>query len=62
MAIVKTSGEPKKIILPKDNFSKNLKTGLENLANKGDDVIGINVTGTKFFFIYPENNSNGKNN
>jgi hypothetical protein len=61
-AIVRNSGEPKKIFLAKDNFSKKLKTGLEGLANKGEEVVGINVTGTQSFLIYRDNNLNGKNN
>jgi cell division septal protein FtsQ len=61
-AIVRNSGEQKKIFLSKDNFSKKLKTGLEGLANKGEEVTGINVTGTQSFLIYRDNNSNGKNN
>lgn len=64
-AIVKTSGEPKKIILAKDNFSKKLKTGLENLANLGEDVLGINVTGTQSILITKINktaNLRGNNN
>lgn len=51
-AIVKNAGEQKKIILSKDNFSKKLKTGLEGLANKGEDVLGINVTGAQSILIY----------
>lgn len=60
VAFVRTGGEVKKIVLPKDNFSKKLKTGIEGLANTGDEVIGINVSGAKFFLIPRDNISNGK--
>ncbi|HEY0427094.1 MAG TPA: FtsQ-type POTRA domain-containing protein [Pyrinomonadaceae bacterium] len=57
-AIVQQSGEQKKIILSKDNFSKKLKLGLEGIAGKGTEVLGINVTGTQSFLIF-RNKQNG---
>lgn len=51
-AIVRNAGELKKIILSKDNFSRKLKSGLEQIAGKGAEVIGINVTGTQSFLIF----------
>ena len=53
-AIVLDAGEQKKIILSKDNFSKKLKIGLEGIAGKGKEVLGINVSGTQSFLIFRE--------
>ena len=53
-AIIQDAGEPKKIILSKDNFSKKLKIGLEGIAGKGKEVLGINVSGTQSFLIFRE--------
>ena len=43
-ALVQDSSGTKSVILPKDNFAKKLQLGLENLANKGTEVTGINVS------------------
>lgn len=51
-AIVMDSGEQKKIILSKDNFSKKLKAGLEGIAGKGKEVLGIDVSGTQSVLIF----------
>lgn len=53
-ALIQDAGEQKKIILSKDNFSKKLKIGLEGIAGKGKDVLGINVSGTQSFLIFKE--------
>ena len=53
-AIVMDAGEQKKIILSKDNFSKKLKSGLEGIAGKGKEVLGINVSGAQSFLIFKE--------
>jgi cell division septal protein FtsQ len=53
-AIVKDAGEQKKIIMSKDNFSKKLKVGLEGIAGKGKEVLGINVSGTQSVLIFRE--------
>jgi hypothetical protein len=53
-AIVADAGEQKKIILPKDNFGKKLKQGLEGIAGKGKDVLGINVSETQSVLIFRE--------
>lgn len=54
-AIVTESGDQKKIILTKDNFGKKLKAGLEGIAGKGKDVIGIDVSGTQSVLIFKGN-------
>jgi len=51
---VSDSGEQKKIIISKDNFSEKLKAGLERIAGKGKEVIGINVNGTQSVLIFRE--------
>ncbi len=53
-AIVMDAGEQKRIILSKDNFSKKLKAGLEGIAGKGKEVLGINVSGTQSVLIFRE--------
>lgn len=51
---VSDAGEQKKIIISKDNFSEKLKAGLERIAGKGKEVIGINVNGTQSVLIFRE--------
>lgn len=41
---VKVEGTTKTVILPKDNFAKKLQSGLEILANRGEEVIGVDVS------------------
>lgn len=53
-AIVIDAGERKKVILPKENFGKKLKLGLEGIAGKGKEVLGINVSGTQSVLIFRE--------
>jgi len=43
---VKDSNDVKTIILPKDSFSKNLQTGIESLAGRNPEIIGVDVTQT----------------
>lgn len=54
-AFVQDAGEQKKIVLPKDNFGKKLKLGIEGIAGKNKEVLGIDVTGTQSVLIYREN-------
>lgn len=46
-AFVPDSGEQVTIILPKTNFGKSLKTGLEKIAGRGKEVASIDVSGTQ---------------
>lgn len=48
-AFVPDSGEQVTIILPKDNFGKRLKAGLERIAGRGKEVASIDVSGTQPF-------------
>jgi cell division septal protein FtsQ len=48
-AIVSDSGEQVTIVLPKGNFGKPLKTGLERIAGRGKEVASIDVSGTQPF-------------
>jgi len=50
--VLDTTGEQKKIILAKDNFGKKLKFGLEQIAGKGTDVLGIDVRGTQPQWVF----------
>ena len=43
-ATVEDSGEAVEIILAKDNFGKKLQFGLENIAGKGQQFLGIDVS------------------
>lgn len=57
-AIVQDASGTRTIVLPKDNFAKKLQTGLENLANKGDEVGGIDVSDVSPRLIYRERAKN----
>jgi cell division septal protein FtsQ len=59
-AMVEDSGEAVEIVLAKDNFGKKLQTGLENIAGKGKQVAGIDVTEVqpKYTFRQKEGNQN----
>lgn len=46
-AIAPDSGEQVAIILPRENFGKRLKTGLEKIAGRGKEISSIDVTGTQ---------------
>ena len=48
-AFVPDSGEQVTIVLPKGNFGKPLKTGLERIAGRGKEVASIDVSGTQPF-------------
>lgn len=50
-AIVEDSGEAVEIILAKDNLPK-LQLGLENIAGKGQQVSGIDVTDVKLKYTF----------
>jgi len=51
-AITEDSGQTVEIILAKDNFAKKLQTGLENIAGKGQQVSGIDVTDVKLNYTF----------
>jgi len=51
-AFVQDSSGTKNVILAKDNFAKKLQIGLENLANRGNEVTGINVSDVSPKLIY----------
>ena len=51
-AFVQDSNGTKNVILAKDNFAKKLQMGLENLANRGNEVTGINVSDVSPKLIY----------
>ena len=57
-AFVQDSSGTKNVILPKDNFAKKLQLGLENLANRGTEVIGINVSDVSPKLIYVKKTEN----
>lgn len=49
------SGATKFVVLPKDNFAEKLKIGLESLAGRGAEVLGINVSDNSPRLIYDKN-------
>ncbi len=55
---VQDSGGTKTVILSKDNFAKKLQLGLENLANRGTEVTGINVSDVSPKLIYAKKTEN----
>ena len=46
-AVVPDSGDQVMIILPKGNFGKPLKSGLERIAGRGKEVASIDMSGTQ---------------
>ena len=56
--IVQDAGGAKTVILAKDNFAKKLQTALENLAGRGAEVTGINVSDVSPRLIYAEKAKN----
>jgi len=48
-AFVPDSGEQVTIVLPKGNFGKSLKSGLERIAGRGKEVASIDMSGTQPF-------------
>jgi cell division septal protein FtsQ len=50
-AIVEDSGEMVEIVLAKDNFGKKLQFGLENIAGKGKQFLGIDVSDVQSKYI-----------
>ena len=57
-AFVQDSSGTKNVILSKDNFAKKLQLGLENLANRGTEVTGINVSDVSPKLIYVKKTEN----
>ena len=57
-AMVEDSGETVEIVLAKDNFSKKLQDGLENIAGKGKQVAGINVSDAQPRYIFRQKAEN----
>lgn len=55
---VQDSSGTKTVILSKDNFGKKLQIGLENLANRGTEVTGINVSDVSPKLMYAKKTEN----
>ncbi len=55
---VQDSSGTKTVILSKDNFGKKLQIGLENLANRGTEVTGINVSDVSPKLMYEKKTEN----
>ena len=57
-AIVQDSGQEVAIILSKDDFGKKLKTGIENVVGRGNEVAGIDVSENKLLLIFRKKSEN----
>lgn len=57
-ASVEDSGETVEIVLAKDNFGKKLQAGLENIAGKGKQVAGIDVSDVQPRFTFRKSGEN----
>lgn len=57
-ATVEDSGETVEIVLAKDNFGKKLQNGLENIAGKGKQVAGIDVSEVQPRFTFRQKTEN----
>lgn len=57
-ATVEDSGETVEIVLAKDNFGKKLQNGLENIAGKGKQVAGIDVSEVQPRFTFRQKAEN----
>lgn len=57
-ATVEDSGEAVEIVLAKDNFGKKLQAGLENIAGKGKQVAGIDVSDVQPRFTFRKSGEN----